>query len=496
MAEMKGLVKDTAIYGVSSILGRFLNWGLSPFYTYVLKDTVDFGIQSELYAWSALIMIILTYGMETGFFRFANKHEDKASKVYTTSLISLASTSLLFIVLLSLFLTPISGWLHYEINKDFVWMMGFTVAIDAFCAIPFAWIRFKKRPIFFAAIRMSMILVNIFFNIFFLLICPKLQLTHPEWISWFYRPDYGVGYIFLANVFSTLFGMLLLATTFLRIRWLFDSTLFRSMLRYSLPLLLLGLTGIMNQSLDKMILKYLLGGGSYGLSELGIYTACFKLGIVMMMFTQAFRYAYEPFVFSRQKKAGGNGAYVQAMKYFIIFSVFVLLGVMYYLDILKLLINHKYWVGLKVVPIVVVTYIFQGISFNLSFWYKLSDKTNWGAIISVIGFVVTLAGNLLFVPMYGYIASAWTSFFCFLLMMILSWALGQKFEPIPYDMKSALKYFVLAVVFYAVGMYLPIEHLGLRLLFRTLLLSGFVFLVIRQDLPWRSMPVLSRFARK
>lgn len=496
MAEMKGLVKDTAIYGVSSILGRFLNWGLSPFYTYVLKGTVDFGIQSELYAWSALIMVVLTYGMETGFFRFANKHENRAVIVYSTSLISLATSSLLFIALISIFLTPLSGMLHYEVHKDFVWMMGFTVAIDAFCAIPFAWIRFKKRPIFFAAVRVSMILVNIFFNIFFLLICPKIYEVHPAWIDWFFRPDYGVGYIFLANVFSTLFGMLMLASTFLRIRWKFDPVLFKQLLRYSLPLLLLGMTGIMNQSLDKMILKYLLGGGDYGLSELGIYSACFKLGIVMMMFTQAFRYAYEPFVFSRQKKAGGNVAYVQAMKYFIIFSVFVLLGVMYYLDILKLLINHRYWVGLNVVPIVVITYIFQGISFNLSFWYKLSDKTNWGAIISFIGFVITVAGNLIFVPYYGYIASAWTSFFCFLLMMVLSWALGQKFEPIPYDMKSALKYLIYAVVFYVAGMSLPIESLGLRLLYRTFLLSGFVFLVIRQDLPWREIPVLNRFARK
>ena len=381
---MRHLVKDTAIYGVSSILGRFLNWCLSPFYTYILHSSGEFGMVSELYAWTAVLMVLLTYGMETGFFRFANKDHQNADVVYSTSLISLGVTSLLFIALISTFLFPISHLLHYEHHKEFIWMMGITVAIDAFCAIPFAWIRFKKRPIYFAAVRLAMIFFNIFFNLFFLWICPKIHQAHPEWIGWFYRPDYGVGYVFLSNVFSTFFGFLMLLPTIFDVKFHFNVVLFKQLIRYSMPLLVLGVAGIMNQALDKMILKYLLGGGEYGLSQLGIYTASFKLGIVMMMFTQAFRYAYEPFVFAKQKQNDSQAIYAMAMKYFIIFSVFVFLIVIYYLDIIKFLIAKEYWVGLVVVPIVLITYIFQGISFNLSFWYKLSDKTNWCAIIYLI----------------------------------------------------------------------------------------------------------------
>jgi O-antigen/teichoic acid export membrane protein len=496
MAEMKGLVKDTAIYGVSSILGRFLNWCLMPFYTYTLHSSGEYGMVAELYAWTAVLMVILTYGMETGFFRFANKDTDHAEKVYSTSLTSIGFTSLLFIGLVSIFLTPISHTLHYEVHREFIWMMAFTVSIDAFCAIPFAWLRFKKRPIFFASVRLLMIFVNIFFNLFFLWICPKIDAVHPEWINWFYRPDYGVGYVFLANVISTVVGMLILLPAFVRIKWDFSQVLLKEMLRYSLPLLILGVAGIMNQSLDKMILKYLLGGGEEGISKLGIYTACFKLGIVMMMFTQAFRYAYEPFVFSKQRNSDNKVAYVQAMKYYIIFSVFVFLGVMYYLDVLQYLIQAKYRAGLVVVPIVLVSYIFQGICFNLSFWYKLSDKTDWGAIISIIGLVVTLGGNLLLVPIFGYIASAWSSLVCFLLMMVLSWVLGQKYYPVSYDMKSALKYTLIAAFFYILGMLVPIESMTLRLLYRTFLLLIFVLYVIFQDLPWQSLPVFRKLSKK
>jgi O-antigen/teichoic acid export membrane protein len=495
MAEMKRLVKDTAIYGVSSILGRALNWCLSPFYTYTLADPAQFGTVTQLYAWTSVILILLTYGMETGFFRFANKHEEKSKLVFTTSLISLGITSVSFILLISVFLNPISGFMHYKDHPEYVWMMFFIVAIDAFNAIPYAWLRFKKRPVYFASVSLSTIFVNVFFNLFFLWICPKIHTSHPEWIGWFYRPDFGVGYAILSNVFSTLVGFLLLSTTYIRVKWQFDKVLWKQMLRYSLPLLVLGIAGIMNQSLDKILFEYLLGVGDWAKSQLGIYSACFKLGIVMMLFTQAFRYAYEPFVFSKHQQSDSKVAYVTAMKYYYIFAVFVFLGVIYYTDLLQYLVRKDYRVGMSVVPIVLITYIFQGICFNLSFWYKLSDKTNWGAIITVLGLVITVLGNVIFVPKFGYMASAWTSLVCFLIMMIVSWAMGQKYYPIRYDMKSALKYTLVGAVFYVSGVLVPFDSLILRLASRTFLLLLFVAFVVWQDLPWKTLPLLNKLSK-
>jgi O-antigen/teichoic acid export membrane protein len=254
----------------------------------------------------------------------------------------------------------------------------------------------------------------------------------------------------------------------------------------------LGIAGIMNQSLDKIIIPHLYPDMITGHAQLGIYAACFKLGLVMMMFTQAFRYAYEPFVFSKSKDTDSRQSYVDGMKFFLLFAVFVFLGVMYYLDVIKFMLNSKYHEGLVVVPIVLLSYIFQGIVFNLSFWYKLTDKTKWGAYISFMGLAVTILGNVLFVPMFGYIASAWTSFVCFLLMMVVSWALGQRYYPISYDLKMAGRYLLVGGLFYAVGMYMPISDLYLRLAFRTLLLVLFLVYVVRVDLPKGTMNALLR----
>ncbi|MDP4276949.1 MAG: oligosaccharide flippase family protein [Bacteroidota bacterium] len=492
MAEMKRLAKETAIYGVSSILGRFLNWGLGPFYTYVLATEADFGIVSELYAYTALFMVILTYGMETGFFRYANKSEHNPEVVYSTSLISLGFTSTLFVGLVTLCLPWLSSTIGYTDHPEYIWMMAFIVAIDAFSAIPFAWLRFKKRPIMFAALRLMMIFVNIFFNVFFLWICPKIYRSNPALISWFFDPDYGVGYIFIANMISSVFGLIALAPTFIHIKWKMPVKLLKDMLRYSLPLMILGIAGMMNQSLDKMMMKHLYKTVEEGITQLGIYTACFKIGIVMMMFTQAFRYAYEPFVFSKTKDADSKKSYAEAMKYFIIFSALVFLSVMYYLDILQYLISSSYRVGLKVIPVVLLCYIFQGISFNLSFWYKLTDRTNWGAYISYMGLFITVMGNLLFVPKFGYMASAWTSFVCFFITMVVSWWLSQKYYPINYDLKLVGRYVVIGTAFYLIGMNLPIGNLYLRLAFRTVLLLLFVAYVLKRDMAGTNLPFIGK----
>lgn len=492
MAEMKRLAKDTAIYGISSILGRFLNWCLMPFYTFTLGSTQEYGVVVKIYAWTALLMVILTYGMETGFFRFANKSENKPENVYTTSLFSLLVTSVLFMVGITFFMNPAAVLLNVSTNPEFVWMMALTVAIDAFSTIPFAWLRFCKRPMMFAGLRMLMIGINIFFNLFFLWVCPMIHQSSPEWIAWFYDPNYRVGYVFVANVISSVIGLVALLPFVWNVRWNFSLPLLKKLLVYSRPLMFLGIAGIMNQSLDKIILPYLYPDMSTGDAQLGIYAACFKIGVVMMMFTQAFRYAYEPFVFSTHKNTDSKQSYVDGMKFFLLFSVFVFLGVMYYLDVIKYMIEPEYHVGMVVVPIVLVTYIFQGIVFNLSFWYKLTDKTKWGAYISFMGLAVTILGNVIFVPMFGYIASAWTSFVCFLLMMVISWALGQRHYPIPYDLKMAGRYVLVGGLLYVAGMYLPISDLYLRLAYRTLLLLLFVAYVLRFDLPKGTVKALLR----
>lgn len=495
MADMKTLAKDTAIYGVSSILGKFLNWCLVPFYSYVLTSTQDYGIVTDLYNWTAVVYILLTYGMETGFFRFVNKSDADANKVYSTTLTSVAATSIFFIAVCLIFNSPISIAMGYGTHPEFIWMMCVIVAIDAFSAIPFAFLRYKKRPIAFASLKMVMIFANITLNIFFLWVCPKIYAWQPTLVDWFYDPNYGVGYAFVANFLSSFIGLLTLLP-YVWLKWVFDPALLKKMLKYSLPLLVLGLAGIMNQSFDKIVFKYLFDDQQEALKQLGIYGASFRIGVVMMMFTQAFRYAYEPFVFAKQKNEDNQKAYSDAMKYFIIFSVFIFLGVMYFLDILQYLIRMDYREGLVVVPIVLICNIFQGIYFNLSFWYKLSEKTNWGAMIALFGSVATIAGNVIFVPVYGYIGSAWVAFVCFFIMMVISWALGQKYYPIGYDLKSAGRYTLLGIVFYLAGMLVPIDSLLLRLAYRTILLVLFGALVIRKDLPLQSIPILNKLLKK
>ncbi|MFA7042996.1 MAG: polysaccharide biosynthesis C-terminal domain-containing protein [Bacteroidales bacterium] len=496
MAEMKTLAKDTAIYGVSSILGKFLNWCLVPFYSYILSSSAEYGMVTELYAWTALLLVLLTYGMETGFFRFANKSGADPEQIYSTSMFSLAGSSILFILLCLVFLPGISSAMGYGEHPDYIWMMAIIVAIDAFCAIPFAWLRYKKRPIAFASLKVLMIFTNIFFNLFFLFICPKIQISNPGLISWFYNPSYGVGYVFVANLISSIVGLITLIPFMIHIKWSYDGDLLKKMLKYSLPLLVLGIAGIMNQSFDKMMFPHLFEDQAYAKAQLGIYGACYKIGVVMMMFTQAFRYAYEPFVFSKQKSSDGKKAYSDAMKYFFIFSVFIFLGIVYFLDVLQYLVSPEYRSGLIVVPVVLICFIFQGIYFNLSFWYKLSDKTQWGAYISLIGCVMTVAGNIIFVPIFGYMGAAWVSCITFFVMMTISWMLGKKYYPISYDLKSIFRYTVIGAILYFIGMKLPIESEILRLGFRTFLLMLFAVYVLRKDISVQSIPYLNKLFRK
>ena len=471
--SMKGLAKDTAIYGLSSIIGKFLNYLLVPLYTYVLARTADYGIVTNLYAWTALLLVILTYGMETGFFRFANREDYDAPTVYRTAYCALFVSSALFTLIVVIFHKPIAYVLGYPDHAEFVEMMFATVAIDAFACIPFAYLRYKQRPLLFAAIKLLFVVLNIAFNILFLVILGKND----------------VYYVFLSNILATAIQTLCLLPFTIPYGGKFDAQVLRDMLRYSLPLLVLGIAGIMNQTLDRILFPYLYPGDD-AQAQLGIYGACFKVAMVMMMFTQAFRYAYEPFVFSKHKDRRSVEAYADAMKYYIIFSYLILLGVIFYLDIFRYIVSSAYWEGLKIVPVVLWTYVFQGIYFNLSFWYKLTDETKWGAYFSLIGLVITFVLQVIGVPRIGYWASCGSSLVCYFVIMLLSYVIGQKKAPIPYDLKAIGLYTLLTLalmgIYYALRLYY-IHDMWLLMLAGTILIAIYIIVLTRKDFPLRAL---------
>ena len=466
---MKSLAKDTAIYGLSSIIGKFLNYLLVPLYTYALARTADYGIVTNLYAWTALLLVILTYGMETGFFRFANREDYDAKSVYKTAYFTLFSTSALFALLVIVFRHPIANVLGYADHSEFVAMMFATVAVDAFACIPFAYLRYQKRPIRFAILKLLFVLLNIGFNLLFLVVLGKND----------------VFYVFLSNILATTIQTLCLLPMTMPKGGHFDGKVLRDMLRYSLPLLILGVAGIMNQTLDRILFPYLYTGAD-AQAQLGIYGACFKVAMVMMMFTQAFRYAYEPFVFAKHKDRQSVEAYADAMKYYIIFSYLILLGVIFYLDIFRYIVASAYWEGLKIVPVVLWTYVFQGIYFNLSFWYKLTDETKWGAYFSLIGLAITLVLQIVGVPLIGYWASCGSSLVCYFVIMLLSYFIGQKKAPIPYDLKRIGIYTSLTLgllaVYYALRLYY-ISNMWVLMAIGTVLLGIYLVVLTRKDFP-------------
>jgi O-antigen/teichoic acid export membrane protein len=496
MAGLKSLAKDTAIYGLSSIVGRFLNYLLVPLYTMKLSAASGgYGIVTNVYAITALLLVLLTYGMETGFFYFANKKDEDPLKVYSTSLISVGSTCLMFVLICMLFLSDISSFLGYAKNPEFIWMMAVTVALDSFQCIPFAYLRFKKRPIKFAAIKMLFIVSNITLNLFFLLLCPWLNAHYPWTISWFYDPSYLVGYIFIANLICTGLQMLAFIPELTGFKYIFDKALIKRMLSYSFPVLILGIAGILNQTIDKMIYPFLFDNHKEAMSQLGVYGAVSKIAMIMAMFTQAFRYAYEPFVFGKNKEGDNRKMYASAMKYFIIFALLAFLVVAFYMDIMKHMISPDYWVGLSVVSILMIAEIFKGIYFNLSFWYKLIDETRWGAYFSTIGcgFIVVLI--IVFVPIYGYVACAWAGVAGYGIITLLSYFVGQKKYPIRYDLKGIGQYVLLAAVLYAASELIVIDSLIIRLTFHTVLLVVFLAFIVKKDLPLNQIPFINRLIK-
>ena len=480
MSGLKSLAKETAIYGVSSIVGRFLNYLLVPVYTIALPaSSGGYGVVTNIYAWVALMLVLLTCGMETGFFRFANKGQDDPMRVYSTTLLSVSFGSVVFVVLGLLFLEPIAGWLEYGEHPWYIGMMMIVVAMDAIQSIPFAYLRYKKRPIKFAALKLLFIFLNIALNLFYYVVLKGND----------------VGYAFLFNLICTSVVMLCMIPELRGFTYVLDRELLKRMLRYSLPLVILGVAGILNQVADKIIFPFVYPDEAEATIQLGIYGAASKIAMIMAMFTQAFRFAYEPFVFGKSKEKDSREMYAQAMKFFIIFTLLAFLAVMFYLDILRHIIGRDYWDGLRVVPIVMAAEIFMGIYFNLSFWYKLIDETRWGAYFSLTGCTILILMNVFLIPKYGYIACAWAGFTGYGVAMLLSYFVGQKKYPIQYDLKAIGMYVLLAAVLYLAAEYVPIDNIYLRMAYRTVLLILFIAYVVKRDLPLNQIPILNRIIR-
>ena len=476
MANLKSLAKDTAIYGLSSIVGRFLNYLLVPLYThYMPKDSGDYGVSTNIYAYTALILVLLTFGMETTLFRFANDGKYKPDTVLSTAMATVGSLTAVFLLLIFGFIGPISGALGYTEHPDYLLMMAVVVALDAIQAIPFSYLRFQKRAIRFASLKMLFIVLNIAMNVIYFVELGKTS----------------VFYVFFINLLCTSLITFFFLPDMFRIQWKFDGQLLKTMFSYSWPILVLGIAGILNQVADKIIFPLVYPDEAQANVQLGIYGSCVKIAMIMAMITQAFRYAYEPIVFAKSKDADKTEYYATAMKYFIIFTLLAFLCVMGWMPVLKYIIGADYREGLGVVPIVMMAEIFMGIYFNLSFWYKLIDKTIYGAWFSLVGCIVLFAVNILLIPTYGYWACAWGGFAGYGTAMVLSYIIGQKKNPIPYPLKNIALYFIIAMVAFALmewgENYLPSWG---SFLFSNLMILGFVALIIRYDLP------LARFKSK
>ena len=482
MANLKSLAKDTAIYGMSSIVGRFLNYLLVPLYTnYMPHDTGDYGISTNIYAYTALILVLLTFGMETTLFRFANDDRSKPDTVFSTVMAVVGSLTLMFLLLIFGFIGPISEALGYSEHPDYLLMMAVVVALDALQAIPFSYLRFQKRAIRFASLKMLFILLNITLNVVYFVLLGKTS----------------VFYVFFINLLCTGLITFFFVPDLFRIQWKFDGQLLRRMLSYSWPILILGIAGILNQVADKIIFPLVYPDEEQANVLLGDYGSCVKIAMIMAMITQAFRYAYEPIVFAKSKDADKTEYYAAAMKYFLIFTLLAFLCVVGWMPLLQYIIGANYREGLGVVPIVMAAEIMMGVYFNLSFWYKLIDKTIYGAWFSLTGCLVLFAVNIIFIPQYSYWACAWGGVAGYGTAMVLSYVVGQKKNPIPYPMKDMATYVIATAVLYAVMKILPTSWPAiLTLTVNTLLIILFTALIIKKDLPLSSLPIIGKKFKK
>ncbi len=482
MNPLKQLAGQTAIYGLSSVIARILNFLLVPFYTRVFTDPAEYGVVNELYAYVAFLIVILTYGMETAFFRFSSKHND-SDVVFSTALISLLTTSGLFILVILFFYPGLAGIIGYEQNKSFILLLGMVLAVDAMAAIPFARLRYRNKALKFALIKLFNITVNIFFNFLFLFLIPWMEKKGYGiyLLEHLYNEDFRVGYVFVSNLLASIFTLGWFVKDIAGSRLRFSCRLLRSMLLYSFPLLIAGLAGTVNEVIDRIMLRYRLPAEVDALEQIGIYGANVKIAVLMTLFIQMFRYASEPFFFSQEKNKSSPQLYARVLNYFTIAGTLVFLIISLYLDIFKHIIGTDYHEGIGVVPIILLGNLMLGIYFNLSVWYKLRELTIFGAIFAVSGAVVTVGVNYFFIPVYGYMASAWGHLLSYSIMVLISFFIGKYYYPIPYNVKRVLFYLFLSVGLYLISAAVKIDDIIYRLTLNTLLFVIFALVVFIRE---------------
>lgn len=453
MTALRKLAGQTAIYGVSSIIGRVMTFLLTPLYTRVFAQG-EYGVVTELYALVAFLIVFLTYGMETAFFRFGSraKSEDERNRIFSTAFIAILITSSLFIALILLNLKGIANTLGYSGHPEYIAYFTWIVALDAMATIPFARLRLRNKPIVFAGVNLASIAVNIGLNLFLILYCPKAFVDpdafgHSFITSW-YNPAFGIGYIFVANLASSAVKFLLLTPWMRGIVNGFHMRIIRQLLPYALPLLLLGLAGIINETFDRLFFTKLSGlPPDIAEEQLGIYGACYKVAMLLSIGIQAYRFAAEPFIFSLTNK-DRDKAQSDIMKYYFIVASFITLTLLCFLDLAVRLIGENFRSGMDVIPILLIAYVCFGAVFNLSFWYKLNDKTVYGMLIAIVGAAVTIVMNFMLVPKIGFYGSAWATLGAYVAMLIMSYYLGNKKYPVNYNLKEIGFY-----VFLAAGLY-------------------------------------------
>ena len=471
MNHIKQLAGQTAVYGIGNVIPRFLNLLLIPFYTNVFEPG-EYGIITELYAYVVFLIIFLTYGLETGFFRYSEGEADKSS-VYKTSLLSILTSSLLWFGLVFLFYRDIAVSLDYRGKENYILWLGLTVGIDAFSSIPFARIRQENKALKYAVIRIIEVSVNIGLNLFFILYCHN-HYHEIAWIDKIYNPEIRIGYVLVSNLIASSVKVLLLSGEIFSVKGSFNFQLWKRIMVYSLPLLIAGLAGAINEVFDRPLLKLLVSEPLDPMVELGLYGANFKLAMLVTIFIQMFRYAAEPFFFSKMNESNARIIYADVMKYFVFATLVICLGVLLYIDVFKYFIGPEYWTALGIVPIILAANVFMGIYYNLAVWFKLTNRTRFGAYLVLTGAAITIIVNVLFIPKYSFYASAWGHFTAYFVMVLISYMLGRKYYRIDYDLKKIGLYMAGAIIIYLVFSYVKIDNLLMEYLLKTLVLIIYV----------------------
>ena len=484
MSSIKKLASQTAWYGLSSIAARFISYLLTPYLTYKLSD-IAYGENSIVYAFIPFLNVLVTHGMETAYFRFGTKENEE--EIFNTSSLSMFFVTALVLVGLFTWQVPLANLLQINLHAEYISLLAWIVALDAITTIPFSRLRLQGRPKKFALIKVGGILINILATYLLISSLPQYVQTNPtSFLASLYQPNWEVGYILIAGIVQNVFVLLLLQKEIRSIRFKFNFKLWWSMMVYALPLILVGFGGMINETLDRIMLGWWAPGGSPEANKalVGIYSACYKLAILITISIQAFRMGAEPFFFKQAESDQAQKTYARVMKFFVITLCVMFLGVVLYIDIWKLFIqNPAMYVGLRVVPILLIANIFLGVYYNLSIWYKLSNKTMAGAWITLLGALITVLINYIAIPHFGYMASAWATFFCYGTMMVVSYQWGQRVYPVPYATKKLIAYFVIALIVYGINtlLHLVSNNQPFNYLFATILLFAFIFFVLRVE---------------